>query len=1169
MKLRILMVVYLVLFAFGYGAYGQGGASGTILGTVKDNTGALMAGASVEVTRVSTGIVTRTTTGSAGDYTVPDLPPGGYSVTVRMAGFGDSISNNITLSVAQHARVDATLDPGNVTQTVQVSAGAVSLDTDTSAVSQLVSQRQVDQLPLNGRNFLNLLFIGAGAVETVGEQGQMRQGEGNAISIDGGRPESNNYTLDGMANTDTALNTPAVILSQDAIQEFKVQSETYSAEFGFSANQVNIVSKSGTNQLHGSLFEFDRNDAFDASTHFQPIKPILRQNQFGFVLGGPIFIPKIYDGRNKTFWLANYEGWRITNGTSSYSNVPTAAELNGNFAGSGFPAYGTPACASALAGGNPCMPIDPNTGQPFAGDVVPSTRFSRLANVTLNAKLFPAPNCFGSSCLGNYFLNTGLPNNTDQQTYRLDQNMGRFGSIFARYTKANYSLSTVGSVSLPAGLNIFTESSTSWEVSHTLSLGARNVNVIRLGYLGANALQGDNPAPQSAITSLGLTGTYTNLPDYARGYPGVGFQNLANGGSPGNNPTTSNIPMWEVSDSFTTIRGKHTIGFGFDYRKWLQKRDLSTNFTGSYGFNNNTVLQNGGGGANNCPTVTCGTANAVADFLLGYYNGASTFQPGPFSSASGQPGNLNQFHFLYVGPYVQDDWKVSDRLTLNLGLRWDYRAVPVESHDKMFWINPNAPQGGLCFADKALLTDGIAPAGNGFYSYCGRRNPASGSKTPFAPRFGFAYRPLGGDKMVVRGGYGVFFDSSETREIDNSGDLYPFVTRTNLNPILNPATPKLTDQLFPSLSALQPVTVKSQGGQFIAVIISEHPLNPYVQQWSFSVERELATNTTLEANYVGNKATHLLDRININQPIAPSNPALCQTNPTAGDCPVAPRRPYANFTAFATLDSRWQGYSNYNAVNLKLERRATDMAFVAVYTWAKSMDDKSAAAGIGSAGGGFAGHMNDHNPNLDYGPSDFSVGQRFVASYVYDLPAGRGKRFLGTSNSLENVVVGGWELTGIGTFQEGFPFSIVANDTYGLLTSFGQRANFTPNLNAGFHKSINKFFNTAAYSQPLAGAFGNVGRNTIIGPGIENFDMGLIKNLSFRESLHLQLRLETFNTFNHTQYGVDPGAPGVGPGSNAVDANVNDQAPNVNTNFGRITSARPGRIIQLGGKITF
>ena len=263
--------------------YGQGGANGTILGTVTDSSGAVVGSAQVDVTNVATGVVGHTSTGANGDFTSPYLAPGIYKVTVQAQGFQKAEADNITLAVAQQARVNVVMKPGQVSETVQVEASSVSLDTDSAAVAQLVSQTQVEQLPLNGRNFLNLLFIGAGAVQTTGEQGQMRQGEGNAISINGGRPTSNNYTLDGLVNTDTALNTPAVILSQDAIQEFKVQSETYSAEYGFSANQVNIVSKSGSNQLHGSVFEFLRNDAFDAKAPFQSAIPELRQNQFGFV----------------------------------------------------------------------------------------------------------------------------------------------------------------------------------------------------------------------------------------------------------------------------------------------------------------------------------------------------------------------------------------------------------------------------------------------------------------------------------------------------------------------------------------------------------------------------------------------------------------------------------------------------------------------------------------------------------------------------------------------------------------------------------------------------------------------------------------------------------------------------------------------------------------------
>ena len=289
-----------------------------------------------------------TETTGAGDYAVPDLVPGPYRVDVEATGFSKAQVAGTTLQVAQQVRVNVTLQTGAATETISVTSGGVALDTDTSEISQIVTQKQVDQLPLNGRNFINLLFITAGAVQTTGEMGQMRSGEGNAISIDGARPESNNYTLDGITNTDTALQTPAVILSQDAIQEFKVQSETYSAEFGFSANQVNLISKSGTNQFHGTVFEFNRNNAYDARSYFQPVVPELRQNQFGYVLGGPIWIPKLYDGRNKSFFLANYEGWQIVNGSNAYSIVPDTTELGGNFSGENLPAPGTPACAAAL-----------------------------------------------------------------------------------------------------------------------------------------------------------------------------------------------------------------------------------------------------------------------------------------------------------------------------------------------------------------------------------------------------------------------------------------------------------------------------------------------------------------------------------------------------------------------------------------------------------------------------------------------------------------------------------------------------------------------------------------------------------------------------------------------------------------------------------------------------
>ncbi len=1197
MKVHSLVVCLFVIVSAGL-LYGQGGANGTILGTVTDNSGAVLANAGIDVTNVATNVTAHTQSSSTGDFTLPYLQPGTYRVTVEVPGFQKSVTDNVGLVVGQQTRVNVTMKTGTVTETVEVNAGAVSLDTDSSAISQIVTQKQVDQLPLNGRNFLNLLFITAGAVQAVGEQGQMRQGQGNAISLNGGRPESNNYTLDGLINTDTALNTPAVILSQDAIQEFKVLSENYSAEYGYSANQVNIVSKSGTNQLHGTGFEFFRNDALDAQTPtpFQSAvkKPVLRQNQFGFVLGGPVYIPKVYDGRNKTFWLANYEGWRIGNGAIIQGIVPTSAELGGDFSATGLPAFdltpGSP-CQVALTNpttAQPCLPGDPGTGAGFPGGIIPTSSFSRLATVAVGGGVFPSPTpvCVANpnACGGginNYQLQTSLPNTTNQQTYRVDQEFGRAGRVFFRYTKAKYENENPQNLSPTFSFNQFTEDSTSWSISHTLQLGTRNINNFRVGYLHAKAIQGAPPASTSQISALGVSGVFTTLPSsYAAGFPTIGFQGALLGtfGSPGNNPSTSDIPTWEFADSFTMIRGKHTIGVGFDYRRFVEARNLSGNFLGGYGYTNNNILNNSTGCTT--PSGLCGTGNEVADFLLGYYNGANTFQPGPFSDPK-IAGNLNKYVFVYVAPYVQDDWKVTNRLTLNLGLRWDYRSVPYEQSNKFFWIDDqNLPGGsrftggGLCFADPALATDGVAPAGNGFYNYCGRKNPADGSKTPFAPRIGFAYRPFGGSSTVVRGGYGIFWDSSLSREIDDSGDLYPFVTRTQLSPNSQPAAvaPKLTDQLFPAQTAIVPIT--SPNSQFVAVIMSDHPRNPYVQQYTLSVQHELFKNTTVEASYVGNRGLHLLDRVSLNTPsqLEGAQLATCQaafaglpaTNATylANQCPFFARQPLPNFSIPGPLNSSWTGYSNYNAGNIKVEHRGSELALLSAYTYAKALDDKSAPAGVGAAGAGFAGHMNDRNPSLDYGPSDFSVKHRFVNSAVYSLPVGRGKRFLGGMNRAGDLAIGGWQLSVIATFQTGFPFSINAPDP-GAYLSFGMRANQTGDPHIS-HKSINEWFNTGAFSQPAFGVYGNVGRNSLTQPGINNWDIGLGKMFQFTERVGFQFRLETFNSFNHTQYGVDPTAAAAGgPGQSSVSNTLG------NANFGQVTQARPGRIVQLGGKIVF
>src|SRR5579862_4137551 len=445
MRIRISAFLILLLTATGT-MFGQAGATGTILGTVTDSSGAVVPNARITVTNTATKVALQTATNSAGDYNAPALNPGTYTVVAEARGFQKEVIASFTLTVNQHARVDLTLKPGEVTETVETTAQAVALDTDTAELSSLVSQQQVENLPLNGRNFMQLLLVGAGAVTVGGEQGTMRQGEGDAISVNGGRPEGNNYTLDGLVNTDPALVTPAVILSQDAIGEFKVESGTYPAEYGFSASQINIVSKGGTNKIHGAFFEDNRNDAYDAVPfptveQFLPgatktTNPILRQNQFGLVMSGPVVVPKLYDGRNKSFWMFNYEGWRINNGGVAYETVPNPAVLTGDFSaetyaagigglpGGPLPAYGTPECSTLLDNGYNCMPVDPTTGAPYPGNKMPSSAFvGRVGQVAVANKFWASPTTQGQAEGVTNFVQ-GYPGTlrTNQWTIRGDQN---------------------------------------------------------------------------------------------------------------------------------------------------------------------------------------------------------------------------------------------------------------------------------------------------------------------------------------------------------------------------------------------------------------------------------------------------------------------------------------------------------------------------------------------------------------------------------------------------------------------------------------------------------------------------------------------------------------------------------------------------------------------------
>jgi hypothetical protein len=1138
----VLAWAVLLLLAMGR-LIAQTGGTGSILGSVRDSSGAVIPNATVVVTNTATGVKTTATTTSVGDYTVLSLIPGHYSVLAEASGFDKEQVTGITLVVAQQARVNLTLKPGTANATVTVTASAVQLDTDTSAISQLVSSEQVTDLPLNGRNFFDLLFIGAGAVETGGEQSG-HPGAGEAISINGSRPESNSYLLDGILNTDQTVNVPSNVLSIDAIEQFKVLSETYSAQYGLGANQISVVSKSGTNNFHGSLFEFDRNDAFDAKNYFQGTtsNPKLRYNQFGFVVAGPVRIPWLYNGRDKTFFMANYEGWRVHAGAGTgYTTVPTPEELQGNFS--------TPV-------------TDPLTGKPFPGgngyaSIIPASRFSRLANVTIAQKFIPAPNCSG--CGGNAKNNLSVPSSStlssNQQTYRVDEDMRKWGRLFGRGTYSTYNPFGAGGASGSVSGSGTSGINTNWAAGHTISMGPHLVNQFIMGAMDSYLVNFGSPVDASVQSALDFSGVFSNLTPQQRSYPTIVFGNqngeqLATLGGANNAYTYSDNPMWQFSDALSYIHGAHTLTVGADYKRWTLFRNNASNFLGEYTFNDGLA-----------------TGNEFADFLLGYYGAANGFLPGPFGLPN-SAGNLHDYQFRYYATFLQDDWKVDSKLTLNLGLRWDLRPVPYDVHNRLSWLDTSNPQGGLCIADPKLTTDGVAPPGNGYYRYCGTNHPGKNELSDFAPRAGGAYRI--DNKTVVRAGAGLIWDGIEGREMDDSGDVYPYVSRQNLGQTSGQASYQTTDQLWPDFNTISEVTPSAN--TFIAVIISEKPKNPYVTQWSLSVERELARNTTFEVNYIGNKGSRLLARQDINQAILLSNMTACYTPPVPDSCQPSNRRPYPNFVTY--IDSSWIGHSNYNALNLKFEHRSRQLSMTSVYTWSKSLDDKSTAASAGSEAQGWNGYLNNHNPEADYGRSDFNVGQRFVTSLVYDLPVGRGKQFANQVNPIVNDVIGGWETTGIATFQQGFPTSIQCYDydfatgVGGLLdigTGFGiNRCNQAgdPKKLKWTLKSADFAANNALFPDPTPGTFGTSARNVVNAPGIENFVLGLYKNTDITEHARFQLRFEAFNAFNHPQFNADPNG-GFGGGGSSVN-NVRDSGQ-----LGLIGAAAPGRVLQISGKIIF
>ncbi len=738
-------------------------ATGTITGTVSDQSGSVVPNAMVTIVETQTGVKHEATTSASGTYTVPELPVGVYDVSASKQGFKIATQKGLRLNITDVARVDLTLAVGSTNESVTVTASHVELDTENAEVATTVSDREVSDLPLNGRNFEQLMTLDGTSYaigSSVQEQFRGSQGlaNGDVVGAGGSRSDDVGFLIDGLNNRDVAFGSPILIPSIDALQEFKFQTKTYSAEYGGASTQVQLHFKSGTNSLHGTAYEFVRNNDFDARAFNEASIPRLDQNQFGYSLGGPIFIPKVYDGRNKSFFFANYEGLRVIgNSAPQYFWVPTAAQWSGSI------------------GQNI---VDPLTQQPFPntdGQTVPTSRISQFAKAYQALALQPN----STSAYGNRLGEAGNPDNADQQNYRFDQNLGANNSFFFRYSRSS-NFSTTGQLD-GTGDSASTTTQTqndAYQVGYTRIFSPHLVNQATFGYVFANF---DTVAPeisQTQLATFGINGGFNPQPTPE--IPLLLFDNtdIDMMGTNNNWPQIDQTKYYNEADTLTYTRGNHSISAGFSDLYWSHYNGKGANL-GQWTFDGRY------------------SGSAFADFLLGNPSAYNISVPSPYAETAADA--VFTFPQYLWDAYVQDSWKANRRLTIDAGLRYEFLSIDREQQNRYLWFDPKVAGGAECTANQASAQ---AAGGTGILVYCPLR---SAPKLSFGPRLGIAYLPFkNSEKTVVRLGYGIFFNTEDTQDYTNDADNYPYLGSESANGV--PVTNILsTSNPIPPITTLRPV----------------------------------------------------------------------------------------------------------------------------------------------------------------------------------------------------------------------------------------------------------------------------------------------------------------------------------------------------------------------------
>lgn len=1144
--------------------------SGSVVGVVIDSSGASMASTDVVLTNLGTNAKRKENTNADGLYQFLNVLPGQYSVEVSKTGFKRILRSPVTVETQSTAKIDIALTVGDVSQTIEVTAQTPLLQPESSSLGQVVDQRKTTELPLNGRNPLNLVALVPSVVPQGGSMsnpnGQNPFAWGN-YQIGGGMANQSMVWLDGSPVNGSYINITALIPSQDSLQEFKVATNNLSPEYGrFAGGVVNFTTKSGTNELHGTAYEFLRNKDLNANDFFNNRggveRPAFTQNQFGFNLGGPVYIPKIYDGRNKSFFFVNYEGFRLRQGQASTQTVPTTAERNGDL-GAYAAAVGTsiydPLTTCGTDPSRPCAAgVARGSRQPFAGNSIPTSRINPTSLKLLN--LYPAPNAAGDAKgNGNWVGNGSGGGNQNQTVARIDQNISDKQHLSARYTYW-------GNLNLPNDpfrngvcQDRCTEkfNTNNFVLADTYSFSPTTIMEVRLSYQRFNydrtpSSQGFDLTTLGWPSSLNSQVAFRNQP-----LPVInGFDLKGTFGSQGaGSVIIDRNDNYRAAGTITKIAGPHTVRFGAEFLRMTHNYVQTNTPSGIFNFDPDFTAANA--------ITTAGSGAGIATFLLGYPTGGSAQTP-----------NLVAGQQLYPAVFINDDWHVSPKLTLNFGLRWEHAGPWTERYDRLTYFNPDQPNSVL--QAKGITVPGnIALVNSTGNSY---RSNIAPNWHQYAPRVGLAYQIT--QHTVFRGGYGVFWLPN-----DVAWDYSPNNDPVNAlsTPIQSPQFPGVPitsiSNPFPAGIAPPPGRNASYAQTLLGRGLTLSQINNpygYAQQWNGDIQQQFGNGFLVDIAYGGSKGTHLpIDSPQINQlpdqylslgngltqtvanpyfgTVTAPGTALSQPNITVGQL----LRPYPQFDNL-TYAGQGVGNSTYHSLQVKAEKRfAAGASLLVAYTHSKLISDTDTITGWLESGG-TGGVQNWNNRKLEKSLASFDTPDRLVVSYVLDIPVGKGRKFMSNANGFVNSAIGGWGVQGVTTVQSGFPlhFGTNVNNT----NSYGGGSR--PNYVAGCQKSVdgsaqsrlNGWFNTACFTQPSIFTFGNESRTdpNLRAAGIANWDFSAFKNFYLKpERAYIQFRAEFFNIFNRVQF------------------NYPNQTV-ANSAFGTVTSAQNNpRLIQFALRANF